>query len=142
MGINLEDNLVFIDEFPGENLIKERYDSLISKTKFLRNLCRSMFLPSILSGTDSNATNLIGHKDAVYSGADSNPRKWVKVIVKLVPATLKSLCCTIKFNSFDDATSFYLSDFISDDGLSIKYDEFSSAFLDPITEPLLALIMP
>ena len=88
----------------------------------LRNLCRGVFMPSILSGTDSSATNLIGQKDSLFSGEVAYSRKWVKVITKLVQPTIKSLCCTIEVKP-----GKYMSDFVNDDD-TFDYSAFISNY--------------
>lgn len=115
----MDDHLVFIDEFPVNH---ENYAETIKSIKFLRNLCRGVFMPSILSGTDSSATNLIGQKDSLFSGEVAYSRKWVKVITKLVQPTIKSLCCTIEVKP-----GKYMSDFVNDDD-TFDYSAFISNY--------------
>ena len=113
--------MVFIDEFPVNH---DNFKKTIDSIKFFRNLCRSVFMPSILSGTDSSATNLIGQQDSIFSGEVDDPIKWVKVITKLVQPTIKSLCCTIELKP-----GVYMSDFVNTDG-TFDYTRFKNSIFE------------
>ena len=54
--------VVFIDEFCSSSYI------VYERIRFLRNLCRLVHIPVILSGTNSKVDNLIGKSDSDISG--------------------------------------------------------------------------
>ena len=93
-GLSLNNVLLFSDELP------DNHDECKDVVRFLRNLCRVVNIPSMLSGTNSRVTNLIGKRDSRNSGPsiDEGLTPWVKVVTKTPhnpKALLKCLGCSI-----------------------------------------------
>ena len=103
----MKDCLIFIDELIPED------QAYSLKVQFLRNLCRFLSIPVIISSTSSHANNLIARNDSKSSGRRIYGRtKWVKVITKLPDSSLLSLVMVIKFLS-QCSGSRNLKDFLS-----------------------------
>ena len=114
LGIKLNENLVFLDESPGS---KENVTDCI---QFLRDLCRAVNIPVILSGTNSKVVNLIAKTDTEQPRSRTGPSvPWVLVITKLPKANLQSLGNVIKFKD-DQNIEHYLHEFLNENG-TINY---------------------
>jgi hypothetical protein len=87
---------VFIDELP--QIMKDY-------VKLLRNICRAVHIPTILSGTNSAVNNLLGRSHINTSRTGGSPLLWVKVVCKFPKATLKTIAHVIKFKNFRDPNS-------------------------------------
>ena len=103
--------------------LRDDKNFIYRKIKFLRNLSRAANLPSLLCGTNTDANNLIGNNDVKFTGYGEGSKKWVKALVKLIAACIKSLCCNLK------SGSLAMSDFVSPDGSSFKIDSFFTALI-------------
>ena len=84
--------LVFIDEIP-----VAAHDAI----RLLRNLCRAVHIPVILSGTNSGVQNLVGQTDIAVSRR-GEPKPWVKVVTLLPKATLESFGHFVKFKPWNN----------------------------------------
>ena len=113
---------MFIDEFPA-NQSDDFSNPVTRKIIFLRNLCRVVQMPSIISGKDATATNYSG--PLISSEYDRYQIRWVKVVTRLVQPTLKSICCTIKIGDG------FISVFVNDDGTSFDYSGFKNFIFGP-----------
>ena len=116
----MDKQLVFIDDFPR---LKDDPNRICRKIEFLRNLSRVANLPSLLCGTNSDANNLPIDNDVRFSSYAEGSKKWVKVLVKLISACMKSLCCNLK------SGSLAMSNFVSSDGSSFNIDSFFTALI-------------
>ena len=115
-GLSVDDALLFSDELP-YNQSQCKY-----AVCFLRNLCRVIHMPSMLSGTDSHVTNLIGRADYRNSGPSVNEglKPWVKVVSKTPRDSillLKCLGCSIEVNLENETVM--LDRFIENDQLNL-----------------------
>ena len=119
-GIDLSNNVVFIDE-----MVVSNQDQI----GLLRNLCRTVHLPVVLSGTNAKVQNLIGKTGIPDSRVDGiNP--WVKVVTRFPRATLKSFGSWITFeplNNLSGLASLY--SFINRLG-EIDYERLLSALIN------------
>lgn len=113
---------MFIDEFPA-NQSDDFSNPVTRKIIFLRNLCRIVQMPSIISSKDATATNYSG--PLISPDYDRYQIRWVKVVTRLVQPTLKSICCTIKIRER------LMSDFVNDDGTSFDYSGFENFIFGP-----------
>ena len=89
--------VVFIDEMVGPEL-----DDLFGVyIKLLRNLCRAVHIPVILSGTD---LRVIGFevKGPFLGSRSGEPKPWVKVVTILPKATLESFGHFVKFKPWNN----------------------------------------
>ena len=105
--------MVFLDELPPGS--KEIVTDCI---QFLRNLCRAVKIPVILSGTNARVTNLIAKSDAEQSRTGPSV-PWVLVITKLPKANLQSFGNVIKFKD-DHNVEHCLHEFLNENG-TINY---------------------
>lgn len=107
---------MFIDELP----FNAKED-----TKLLRNICRAVHIPTILSGTNAAVNNLLGRSHISTSRNDGTSRLWVKVISRLPKATISTISHAIKFRDFRNPDSLIsLDDCMKDEKL------FLSSLLD------------
>ena len=119
--MNLNECLVFIDELCPND------PALTLKIQFLRNLCRYINIPVILSSTNSHANNLIGRQDSVSSGTNvSGKLRWVKVITQLPKSNLITMSIPIRFNDFKKKKRS-LREFISEDLKTFDYESIAKA---------------
>lgn len=89
-------------------------EALSIRAKFIRNLCRAVAIPVIVSGTNATVTNLIGEKEFMSGGTGkgSFSRPWVTVISKLPKSSLQTIGIAVKFGChrlsdfYDSAGSF------------------------------------
>ena len=126
LNIDLANFVVFIDEMVAPDL-----DDLIGVyIKLLRNLCRAVHIPVILSGTNSRVQNLVGQTDiAVSRRGEFKP--WVKVVTLLPKATLESFGHFIKFAKFNNQTVEYtLNDFLNARKTDLKYAELFRSLIN------------
>ena len=124
--LSVDDIVVFIDEFVYE-------DSLNLKAKLLRNLCRAVALPVILSGTNANVTNLIGTREIRLGTAKlSISRPWVKIICKLPKLTIRTLGQIIQFVGYD-GKNYFLKEFIDSSGV-VNYERLLQALIGRISK--------
>ncbi|KAH3733023.1 hypothetical protein Pelo_16147 [Pelomyxa schiedti] len=72
--------VIFVDEMPGQNKKEE--------LEFMRNLCRSLGLTVILSGTNSRAVNMLNTDS---SRIESTPYLWCHLFPRPSPPTVISL---------------------------------------------------
>lgn len=80
----------------------------------MRNICRAVNLPCILSGTNSKVQNLIG-ASSINDSRQGPPTNWVKVVTKLPKATLNSLSHFISFKSWkNNDQSIHFSTFLKE----------------------------
>ena len=94
-----------------------------SYIRFARNICRIVYIPVALSGTNSRINNLVGKLDSQLSGF-TGKHPWVKVITSVPRANLKTIGYSVKCNALDEKNemkTFKLAEFIKDD--VVKYDE-------------------
>ena len=92
--MSLNNVLLFSDELP------DNHDECEDVVRFLRNLCRVVNIPSMLSSTNLRVTNLIGKRDYRNCGPsiDEGLTPWVKVVTKTPQNPkdlLKCLGCSI-----------------------------------------------
>ena len=100
----------------------------IDLTKLLRNTCRAVHIPVVLSGTNAKVQNLIGKSD-ISASRDDGVFPWVKVATKLPKATLKSFGPWISFNPLSDLNSLvYLDSFANSIG-EMDYEELLGSLL-------------
>lgn len=110
---------MFIDELPKND------DEISIMTKFLRNICRAIRIPSNISGTNSRIRNLVAIVDASVSrnaGIESYP--WVQVTVKTPQSSLQTFCHLIKFKPHDsDIASSCLKDYVHLESNTVLFDQ-------------------
>ena len=100
-GLSVNDVLLFSDELPYE------HGQCKYAVCFLRNLCKVVHMPCILSSTDSNVTNLIDRANCRNSAPsiDEGRKPWVKVVSKTPRDSillLKCLGCSIEVKLGDE----------------------------------------
>ena len=88
---------MFIDE------LSKTESNLLNHIKILRNLCRAVKIPVILSGTNAKVQNLIGRNDVKVSRTSEQSLPWVKVVTRLPKATLNSFGALIEFTPWNDS---------------------------------------
>ena len=94
----MKGKVIFIDELPV--VPNTAGGAFLDKIKFLRNLCRAVKLPCIVSGTNSEVSKLIGRWNSIYvsrPGEDLKP--WVQVMVKTPNASLHSFCGLVQIDN-------------------------------------------
>lgn len=119
MGINLNDTLMFIDEFSTAR------PDLHLQLLFLRNLCRYLKMPILVSSTNSEAKNLIVRADSMTSGKDIDfETSWVKIITRMPLAQIKILALSVHFKDFS-GNSRKLKEFLIENDKVIDLNAFS-----------------
>ena len=98
--------------------------------KLLRNICRAVHIPVILSGTNSRVQNLVGKNDILESrSGESKP--WVKVVTLLPKATLESFGHLVKFKPWDNLDLEYsLVDFMNPTKTDLSYASLFQSLID------------
>jgi hypothetical protein len=113
----LNNSVVFIDE-----LVQTE------KVRVLRNICRAVNLPVILSGTTAKVQNLICLQDAGISRTGP-PAPWVQVVTTLPKANIASLAELIRFEHLSADSDQSLAMYLNNSRTNINYQALKGNLL-------------